>query len=825
MYFKQSKILIWHLREVHALSDQLDFTLICSQDGCPRTYQCINSFSKHLNRQHKITNDFEDHQLYPQPYPQPDPLHATSSELPRQNEAEELSNNNCCAEGIVEPERSLTRPKGATARFVAKMYSGSNVSLTDVTRTVNNVKDLMESTVSGLQDSVISTLKSLGVPENDERVQSLMCDFESAKHTFDEIDTPHKMSTYFSDKLDMVQPKEIFLGHRTDTLRKDGQIKQVLAPDTCQYIPIIDTIQFLFCNDQMQQLYFQSKKRKDNKMTDYSHGSRFLLNPLSCLHPDFLQIQLYYDDVETTNPLGSKTKIHKMGAVYFVIRNLPQQFTSSLSHIHLCLLFNSIDRETYGLGKIMEPLLEDLRQLESCGVDINVNGQNHKLYGTITVLTADNLAMHTLCGYVESFSANKPCQFCLIDKEEMQTVLDDDKVEMRTRQNYTEHAILCDASATGVKENSCLNTLKYFHVTENICADIMHDVLEGVAPLELKLLLRHLVYEEKCLTLQQLNNRIVTYDYGYSNIKNKPSVIVNLKSSEGAIRQTASQMWCLIQALPFLVGDRVDRSNEYWHLFILLREICSIIFAPVVTTGLAVFLKQVIIDHHLLFKKLYSRNLIPKHHFMTHYARLICSFGPISQLWCMRFEGKHNPFKRHAHVVCNFKNIAKTLAYKHQVQQLTNFKIRDPFCSIPDVNNAIPVLVGALQVPPSILDEMKEIIKKEFTMTSTIYVTHLIKHNGQEYRTGCVLSMKAQSHGECLFGEVLHLIPNEHTFLMVVTLLDVLYFDYHFYAYVVKVSKTIKLVILDDLADFRPLDIVRDFNSDKLYINPKYKIF
>ena len=816
MYFKQSKILIWHLREVHALSDQLDFTLTCSQDGCPRTYQCISSFSKHLKREHKITNDIE--------YPHP-PIHA-SSEMASQNEAVELpSTSDVDAEDTVEPECSVARPKGATASFVAKMYSGSNVCLADVTRTVNNVKDLIESTVSELQDSVTSTLRHFGVPESHESVQSLMSNFESAKHMFDDIDTPYKMNTYFSEKLDMVKPKEIFLGHRADTLRKDGKFKQCLAPDTCQYVPLIDTIQFLFRNEQMQTLYFQSKNRSDDKMSDYSHGSRFLSNPLSIVHPDFLQIQLYYDDVETTNPLGAKTKIHKMGAVYFIIRNLPLEFISSLAHIHLCLLFNSIDRETYGLGRIMEPLLEDIRLLESSGIDINVKGQNQKIYGTITVLTADNLAMHTLCGYVESFSANKPCQFCLIDREDMQTVLDDDHVEMRSRQSYTENAMLGDASMTGIKENSCLNSLKYFHVTENVCVDIMHDVLEGIAPLEVRLLLKHLVYEEKCFTLQELNNRIASYDYGYTNAKNRPSVIMNLRSSEGAVRQTASQMWCLLQALPFLVGDHIDPNNEYWHLFILLREICSIIFAPVVTTGLSVLLKQVVIDHHLLFKKLYNRNLIPKHHFMTHYARLMCLFGPISQLWCMRFEGKHNPFKRHAHIVCNFKNIAKTLAYKHQVQQLTHFRMSDPFCTIPDVNNAIPVLVASLQVPSSILDEIKEALKKDLTMTSTIYVTHMISCNGQEYRTGCVLSLKTRSRGECSFGEVVHIIPNRQNFLMVITLLDVLYFDSHFYAYVVKVSDENKVVELHDLLDFRPLDIVRDFKSDKLYVNPKYKIF
>lgn len=86
----------------------------------------------------------------------------------------------------------------------------------------------------------------------------------------------------------------------------------------------------------------------------------------------------------------------------------------------------------------------------------------------------------------------------------------------------------------------------------------MHDVLEGVAPLEVKLMLRHFIYEEKLLTLEQLNERISSFQYGYGDIKNKPSVIMNLRNSESALKQTASQMWCLLLVLPFLLGDCVD---------------------------------------------------------------------------------------------------------------------------------------------------------------------------------------------------------------------------------------------------------------------------
>ena len=43
-----------------------------------------------------------------------------------------------------------------------------------------------------------------------------------------------------------------------------------------------------------------------------------------------------------------------------------------------------------------------------------------------------------------------------------------------------------------------------------------------------------------------------------------------------------------------------------------------------------------------------------------------CRYGPLVRSWCMRFEGKHNYFKDLAHRVKCFKNIAKSLASRHQ---------------------------------------------------------------------------------------------------------------------------------------------------------------
>ena len=50
-----------------------------------------------------------------------------------------------------------------------------------------------------------------------------------------------------------------------------------------------------------------------NMLGDYCDGELFLSSELFQQDPCALQIQLYYDEVEVCNPIGSKSKKHKLG--------------------------------------------------------------------------------------------------------------------------------------------------------------------------------------------------------------------------------------------------------------------------------------------------------------------------------------------------------------------------------------------------------------------------------------------------------------------------------------------------------------------------------
>ena len=48
-------------------------------------------------------------------------------------------------------------------------------------------------------------------------------------------------------------------------------------------------------------------------IASYFDSPAYRAHPLFKTDPTALQIQLYYDDVEVVNPLGSNTKVHKLG--------------------------------------------------------------------------------------------------------------------------------------------------------------------------------------------------------------------------------------------------------------------------------------------------------------------------------------------------------------------------------------------------------------------------------------------------------------------------------------------------------------------------------
>ena len=121
--------------------------------------------------------------------------------------------------------------------------------------------------------------------------------------------------------------------------------------------------------------------------------------------------------------------------------------------------------------------------------------------------------------------------------------------------------------------------------------------------------------------------------------------------------------------LPFIIGTNIPKTMQGWLLYIMLRKIVDIMLAPVLDSNWIPYLEMQIAEFMTLFLELFPGKFSPKLHYVVHYPQLLKNFGPLQHLWCMRFEEKHQYFKRLLSVVCNFQNIAYTLAHHHQMRQ------------------------------------------------------------------------------------------------------------------------------------------------------------
>ena len=445
--------------------------------------------------------------------------------------------------------------------------------------------------------------------------------------------------------------------------------RKFLKTDTFHYIPVEDTLRRVL---QMPDILKEIKNfhgSNDMVLRDMCDGSVFHSHPQFSSDKQTIQIIAYFDEVELCNPLGSSSKKHKLGCVFFTIGNIRQQFRSWLK----CIFVASVARvpviRKHGMNLFLQPFVDSMEILAKDGLTVTIEGKSqHFKVGLLAVL-ADNLAAHALGGFKESMSfSRRICRSCMATTEQIQVHFLESEFELRTRLGHQHQLqdlagpMFAEKSVEyGINRKSNLDNIPSFSVAENIPHDIMHDLLEGVIPYEMKLMLKELV-AQKYLTIATLNERLRCFDFGYSELSDKPSEIDVKVIADHSLRQSASKMWLLAIYLPLLVGDLIPEDCKVWKLFILLLRICSITASWQIEPNTIAYLEILIQEHHIKFRQLYPcKTIIPKMHYMVHYPSQILRYGPLIYSWTMRHEAKLSVIK-HASSHGNFKNITYTVA-------------------------------------------------------------------------------------------------------------------------------------------------------------------
>lgn len=771
--------------------------IVCPIKNCYKTYSVYSSFSSHLTRYHSWygANDFKSEYV------------STLTKIPNLSVSQITEDtipikSSIGSEEVTHTDNSLqiSQFKRNVVLFILKMQAKYLLPESTVNDLINDIIELQSDIISMSKQSIIKVFENNNF--SDSVLSSVLDALPNDKlfSTFNIMKSKCLQKNYLNENLNFVEPVQC-------NLKLNKKISNY------QYVPILKAIQAFCKNDEvLDYIMSMPQNSQVNILSDIYDGKIFKNSDIFQSFPN-IQIVLYFDEFVVSNPLRGNQAKHKLAAFYYTLANIPVKYHSMVKDMQLAILCRSCDLKYFGFQAILKPLVEDIKILETEGIVIS--DIPCKVKGSIILVIGDNLAANQIGGYVTCFSGNAHCcRFCLASVNDMQLHFRDSLFVQRTKQMHNQHLALINMdpkyiSTYGLRSESPLNSLKFFHTSTMLPPDAMHDLFEGIVPFEIGLIIKYLI-SKSYITLSQLNYKIKYSKFGLHDNENRPMELSD--NFTKGIKMISSRIWCFLRFLPLLVGNYVPESDPVWHLLLMLKDIVDIVVAPKVNSSYIEYLSDLIRDHHCLFKELFPDEKIkPKFHFLVHYPRLIYEFGPLICSWSMRFESKHFYFKRISQSIKNSINLPYSLAKRHQQLQcyynyecLRSVGKTDVITSgkIIDINNY-----------PTEISEVLAGYEEFYSLTK-------IEINGIVYKTGMCLVSEFENDEPVSEKIIIILKKGNITKFVCRTYSSTTFF--HIRGFKLNGSKGIKILSLQNFIDFYPLSIYR--YQTYTVIIPKYLI-
>lgn len=571
--------------------------------------------------------------------------------------------------------------------------------------------------------------------------------------------------------------------------------------------PLIELFSKIFQKTNISDIIIEyCESLTDNEvLTDFTQSVLFkkVLTKVKREYPDSKQFILplffYIDEFEPNNPLGSRATYKKVGGLYSKIPCLPLLFQSKMFNIFELMFFHSNDRKSLGNSRLFVDLTNEFNALTEFPIVIEHPRFSH-IRLVPSLMMGDNLGLNQYTDRTENFNDDFCCRICFISRSHEGYYFSCTEDFLYTRNTYEENIGKPNSS---VKSDSIFNQLKYFHVIENPSIDPMHDDLEGFCKYDLILILYICVKVKKYFTIEYLNQRILSVVVDGSN---KPPLI-NIdfsKKQKSKLKMSAAEMRVFIKAFSIYIGNKVQRDEECWILFLLMRHIEAISFSKFIyKKKTSDFLKSIIPLHNRLYWKLYDQHfrdkskILPyvkmpfKFHVITHYPYVMENVGPLGHVHCMRFEQAHQvPKKTIASTKCTI-NILETMVKK------TNFKFSDLLMNFSEKTDI------AFRLGPRILhpDDEINIIKNTFNFycSNDLYFYKYLIFNSLVVEPDLVI--KIDGHGsDCRFVIVRHIIKYLNNVYLLIQKLKTVCFDEFMFAFEIDFLEYHDVILFEDIS-------------------------
>lgn len=316
------------------------------------------------------------------------------------------------------------------------------------------------------------------------------------------------------------------------------------------------------------------KINKQKKLNHYINGTSWKEKLKNFSKDDIvIPYHLHIDDTQTNNSLGTHTTNGDQTCVYYTFPTIPNEYLARLETIFAAMFFESSLSKKHGNEKCYEALVDELNKLADYGIALNIDGKKQNVYFVMGLLLGDNKGLNDCLGFAKGFGANYYCRHCRLHRMQMQYSYKEDVKSLRNVENYYEDLETGNMSLTGIHEDSPFNRIRYFHATD-CCADIMHDINEGILHYNTSEILLHFI-KRKYFTLKQLNEEKHRRKYGESEDNNRSSKIRKKDLRNKKLKMTASESHSFVHHLPFLLLNITDekrdeiKSDEVWQFLLV----------------------------------------------------------------------------------------------------------------------------------------------------------------------------------------------------------------------------------------------------------------
>lgn len=779
--FSDVKQLFKHFKNAHWIIDQ-NAKYICCEGSCSRMFNDKYRFGTHLVSFHSDCISASESVAS-------DSLHsnaAITAQLEKVESEEELQSRKRDDCHKPQPKMRKLEVKTVAARYIAECKSRT-ATLQQATLMAKSCNSLVDFIVSDIADDVEQLTHSATVAQH-AVIEKLLEKLNSYSRPFEGLENEYSFKKYLEQSGYYVAPSQYVIGRYTSSQLQSetGYVSASSAESTGQFISVESMIRALHSKTDLISKLISCSTRPVNghDLSTFCDGLFWRRHAL--VNENVILIRLYGDDFEPGNPLGSRKTLYKIGTVYFQFESLPSNLNSKLENIFLTLCYHTGDVKLFGWDNVLRPLILELQRLESCGMTLTVNDEIVNFKVVVSCVTGDNLFLNSILGFTESFSSNYPCRHCKLHRNNFQNVHVEQTELIRTAFQYDSDVIANSVKDSGIKFPSPLNVLKYFHAAENFVQDIMHDVLEGICKYDVKLVISHVVKLEG-MSLDRLNGLVANFSYGKHDITNKPVSLSEIALKSDMLPLSASQMWCLTRILSLAVGFHVPRDDKIWALYLQLRNVLDIVFAPVISSDELILLGVQIEEYLQMHVDCFpDESLKNKHHHLVHYPRLMREVGPLYPLWCMRFESKHQRSKTVMNMSCNFKNVPLTIATRHQ------YDVAHRMIASEGIEATETRLGKGEVVMLSHLKNGREInVCMNVGLNFELYHCKSLEMFGTIYSCGCYL-LAAIEDEKPLFVRLMHIFSRnqgEYCWLVCQKLL-VEHFDTHYHAWKVRESSS-----------------------------------